>query len=169
MATLIQQIPAKSALSARSVLWLVAFGTLATLLALLTKAIMDNPAQSLDIETMDWIVGWEFWGVTKFLGAVSAVTDAEAGVVYVVLGIGFLLLLGKTRPAIVFTTVRRGGGDHLGTGIAGLANELVKAYFGEQRPEQKDSGRAGAKRIVVGVGRESSHTRDRRLFRYDLL
>ena len=105
MATLIQNIPAKSALSPRVLAWLVSFSILAALLVLLTKAIMDDPALPLDIDTMDWIVGWDFWGVNNVLGAVSAVTEAKAGLIYVVLGIGFLLLLGKTRPAIVFTTV----------------------------------------------------------------
>ena len=105
MATLIQQIPAKSRLSTWTLVWLVSFSILAALLILVTKAIMDDPALPWDIETMDWIVGWDFWGVSNLLGAVSAVTEAKASVVYVVLGIGFLLLLGKTRPAIVFTTV----------------------------------------------------------------
>ncbi len=105
MATSIQNTPAKSALSPRALVWLVSFSILAALLVLLTKAIMDDPALPLDIETMDWIVGWDFWGVNNVLGAVSAVTEAKAGLIYVVLGIGFLLLLGKTRPAIVFTTV----------------------------------------------------------------
>ncbi len=53
MATLIQNIPAKSALSPRALVWLVSFSISAALLILLTKAIMDDPALPLDIKTMD--------------------------------------------------------------------------------------------------------------------
>jgi len=84
---------------------MVTFGILAALLVALTKAIMDNPTASQDLAVMDWIAGWNFWGVTNFMEGVSAVTEAKAGVIYVGLGVSFLLLLGKTRPAIVFTTV----------------------------------------------------------------
>ena len=105
MATLIQNIPAKSALSTRTLVWLVSFSILAALLILLTKAIMDDPALPWDIETMDWIIGWDFWGVNNVLEAVSTVTEATAGVIYVVLVVTSLLLLGKNRPAIVFTAV----------------------------------------------------------------
>ncbi|MDE0823684.1 MAG: hypothetical protein OSB07_06920 [Dehalococcoidia bacterium] len=60
MTTLIRNIPVNAALGTRSLLWLVAFGSLAVLLALLTKIIIDNPAPSQDIRVMNWIVGWDF-------------------------------------------------------------------------------------------------------------
>jgi len=100
-----QNIPVKAVLSTRSLLWLAAVGILATPLALLTIAITDNPTPSQDISVMNWIVGWDLWGLTTFFDIVSIVTTSEAGVVYGLLGITLLLLLGKARPAIVFTGV----------------------------------------------------------------
>ena len=101
----IQKIPVRTVLKPRPVLWLAAVATLATLLALLTKSIMDNPASSQDITVMDWIVGWDLPGLTTFFDAVSNVTHTQAGLIYGPLGVVFLLLLGKTRPAIVFAVV----------------------------------------------------------------
>ncbi len=66
MTTLMQNIPVIAVLSARSLLWLAAVGILATLLDLLTKAIMDNPSASQDIRVMNWIVGWDLRGLTTF-------------------------------------------------------------------------------------------------------
>jgi len=105
MTTLTQKIPVKASLSTRSLLWLAAVGILATLLALLTQAISDNPSASQDIRVMNWIVGWDLPGLNSYFDAVSAVTHTQAGIIYGALGIGFLLLLGKTRPAIVFAVV----------------------------------------------------------------
>jgi hypothetical protein len=34
---------------------------------------------------LDWIVGWDFWGVTTLLKIVSTITDKVAGFVYVAL------------------------------------------------------------------------------------
>ena len=109
MATLIQHIQVKAVLSKRPLLWLVAVGVLATLLALLTTLVVDVPDRSQDIRAMNWamegIVGWDLWGLTTYFEVVSATTSAKAGIVYGGLGIMFLLLLEKTRPAIVFTAV----------------------------------------------------------------
>ena len=105
MTELIQKIPVQTVLKPRPVLWLAAVATLATLLALLTKSIMDNPSSSQDITVMDWIVGWDLPGLTTFFDAVSNVTHTQAGLIYGPLGVVFLLLLGKTRPAIVFAVV----------------------------------------------------------------
>jgi len=105
MTTLIRNIPVNAALGTRSLLWLVAFGSLAVLLALLTKIIIDNPAPSQDIRVMNWIVGWDFWGITLLLELVSTVTDKWAGAIYVVVATTFLLSLGKTRVAMVFTGI----------------------------------------------------------------
>ena len=105
MTTLIRSIAVRPVLSPRILLWLAAVGVLATLLGLLTKAISESPMSSQDITVRNWIVGWDLPGVTTFFDAVSIVTSAEAGLIYGPLGIIFLLLLGKTRPAIVFATV----------------------------------------------------------------
>ncbi len=71
MTTFMQNIPVKAAINTRSLLWLVVVGILATLLALLTKAIIDNPTPSQDIRVMDWVVGWDLWGLTTFFDVVS--------------------------------------------------------------------------------------------------
>ena len=105
MATLSQDITARFALNTRALLWLVVFGVLAALLALLTKAIMDNPDLSQDIRIMDWVAGWDLRGLTTFFDIVSFVTGPEPGIIYGLMGVTFLLLLGKTRPAIVFASV----------------------------------------------------------------
>ena len=54
---------------------------------------------------MNWIVGWDLRGLTTFFDIVSFVTSSKAGIIYGPLGIISLLLLGKTRPAIVFAAV----------------------------------------------------------------
>ena len=54
---------------------------------------------------MDWITGWNFPGLAALSGAVSLLTGAKAGLIYGPLGIAFLLLLGKTREAVVFAVV----------------------------------------------------------------
>ena len=105
MATLSQDITVRSALNTRTLLRVVAFGVLAALLSLLTKAIMDDPSPPQDITFMDWVAGWDVWGLTTLFDIVSFVTGPEPGIIYGVMGVTFLLLLGKTRPAIVFTGV----------------------------------------------------------------
>jgi len=105
MTTLIKNIPVKAVLNTRLLLWLAAVGILVALLALLTKAISDNPMSSQDERVMNWIVGWDLPGLTTFFDVVSAVTSSQAGFIYGPLAIIFLLLLGKIRPAIVFAVV----------------------------------------------------------------
>ena len=105
MTTLTQKIPVKAVLSTRSLLWLAAFGILATLLALLTKAIMDNPAPSQDIAIMDWVTDWHLAGLATFFGGLSALTSSYAGLVYAPVGIATLLLMHKLRAAIAFGIV----------------------------------------------------------------
>ena len=105
MALNMRNVPIKAVLSKRFLLWLAAVGILATLLALLTRAIIDNPAPSQDRSVMDAVVGWDLWGLTSFFEVVSFLTGAWAGVIYGSLGIGFLLLMGKTRAAVMFGTV----------------------------------------------------------------
>jgi len=103
--TLMQNIPVKAALNRRSLLWLAALGILVALLALLTIAISDNPMASQDERVMNWIVGWDLWGLTTYFEVVSFLTGTQAGLIYGPVGILFLLLLGKTRPALVFAAV----------------------------------------------------------------
>jgi len=105
MTTLMQNIRVKALLSTRSLLWLAAVGTLVALLALLTKAISDNPSASQDVRVLNWIAGWDLRGLTTYFEVVSFVASAKSGFIYGPLGIIFLLLLGKTRPAIVFAVV----------------------------------------------------------------
>ena len=95
----------------------MAVGALVLLLTLLTMAIMDDPTPSQDIRILDWIVGWDFWGVTTLLKIVSTITNNMAGFVYVALAAIYLLLTGKAKAAIVFTG--RVGGHHPTTGIPG--------------------------------------------------
>ena len=105
MTTFMQNIPVTVGLRPRNLLWLAALGILASLLALLTKSIMDNPTPSPDIRVMDWIVGWDLPGLATFFDVVSFVTSAKAGIIYGPLGIIFLLSLGKSRAAVVFGAV----------------------------------------------------------------
>ena len=104
MATLMQKIPVKAALNTRSLLWLAAIGILVALMAVLTTSVSDDPKASNDLDqrVLDWIAGWDLPGLTTLFDVVSAVTHTQAGFVYGSLAIIFLLLLGKTRPAIVF-------------------------------------------------------------------
>ena len=105
MTTLMQKSPVKAVLNKRSLLWLAAVGILATLLALLTIAIKDNPTPSQDQSVLDSVAGWDLRGLTTFFDVVSFATGAWAGIIYGALGIGFLLLMGKTRAAVVFGVV----------------------------------------------------------------
>jgi hypothetical protein len=84
MATLILN-SVKFSSSVRVFAWLMAVGALVLMLTLLTMEIMDDPTPSQDIKILDWIVGWDFWGVTTLLKIVSTITDKMAGFVYVAL------------------------------------------------------------------------------------
>jgi len=105
MTTLMRNIPVKAVLSTRSLLWLAAVGIPVALLALLTNAMSDNSIPSQDVRVADWIVGWDLKGLTTFFDVVSFVSSSKAGFIYGPLGIIFLLLLGKNRPAVVFAVV----------------------------------------------------------------
>ena len=89
MTTLIRNIPVKAVLSTRSLLWLAAVGIPVALLALLTKAITDNPMASQDLSVMNWIVGWDLWGLSTYFEVVSFFTSSKAGLIYGPLGIIF--------------------------------------------------------------------------------
>ena len=86
-------------------LWLAAVTTLSTLLAMLTLAIMNNPIPSQDVAVMDWIAGRDWPGLGTFFGVLSFLTSAKAGLIYGPAGIAILLLLRKTRAALIFAAV----------------------------------------------------------------
>ena len=85
--------------------WVTAAGLLATLLAFLTANVMDNRLLIQDQSVLDWVSGWDFPGLSSLFGLVSFFTGAKAGLAYGLLGIVVLLLLGKTREAVVFGVV----------------------------------------------------------------
>ena len=105
MATMTQSALIPTATNPRIALWLAAVGVLAALLALLTKAIMDNPTPSHDIAIMDWVTGWRLAGLVTFFGGLSALTSSYAGLIYGPLAIAALLLMHKLRAAIAFGLV----------------------------------------------------------------
>ena len=105
MTTLIKKIPVKASLHIRSLFWLATVGVLAALLALLTTVIADNPMASQDVRVMDWIVGWDLRGVTTYFEVLSFLTGMNAAFIFGPLGIIFLLLMGKTRLALVLVAV----------------------------------------------------------------
>ena len=86
-------------------LWLAAVAVLGTFLALLTTAIVNNPIPSQDVAVMDWVAGIDWPGLGTFFGVISFLTSAMAGAIYIPAGIAVLLLLGKTRVALVFGVV----------------------------------------------------------------
>ncbi|MCH8226335.1 MAG: phosphatase PAP2 family protein [Chloroflexi bacterium] len=94
-----------TAISPRIVLWLAAVAVLASLLALLTKAVMDDPTPSQDIAIMDWFAGWQPPGLVNFFEVLSALTGIHAGLIYGPAGIVILLLMRKVRAAIAFGAV----------------------------------------------------------------
>jgi undecaprenyl-diphosphatase len=85
--------------------WLAVVGLLAALLAWLTVNVTNDALLPTDQAVMDWVSGWSLPGVSGLLLMVSGLTGAEAGVVYGLAGVSFLLLIGKTRGALIFTTV----------------------------------------------------------------
>ena len=114
-----QNISVKALLTTRSILWLAAFGILATLLALLTKAIMDNPSPSQDVRVLDWVVGWDLPGLGTFFHVISFVTSWKAGIILGPVGIAFLLLMGRSRAAVVF------GAAGLSIGLVAILGDLT--------------------------------------------
>jgi len=105
MTTILQNIPANSVLSKWALIWLAVVAALVALLTILTVSVSENPSISQDLRIMKWIVDWDLPGLTTYFNLVSAVTHTTAGIVYGVLGVTFLILLGKTRPAIAFLAV----------------------------------------------------------------
>lgn len=94
-----------TAISPRIVLWLATVAVLASLLALVTMAVMDDPTPSLDIAIMDWMAGWQLPGQVNFFEVLSVLTGVQAGLIYGPAGIVILLLMRKVRAAIAFFVV----------------------------------------------------------------
>ena len=105
MVTISQRAFMPTVINPRITLWVATVGLLAALLALLTKAIMDNPTPSQDVAIMNWVAGWHLTGLVNFFGVLSALTSSYAGLVYGPLGIAALLLMHKLRAAIAFGLV----------------------------------------------------------------
>ena len=105
MATIAYPIPSGSSIHFRVLGWMAGFGILTVLLAILTLSVIDNRLLAQDNALMDWVTGWNFPGLSALFGTVSLLTGAKAGLIYGPLGITFLLLLGKTRAAVVFAVV----------------------------------------------------------------
>ena len=105
MTTLTQNISFRAVLRPRTIIWLTAVGILVALLTLLTKAVADNQCASQDIRVLEWIKDWDLPGLSTYFEVVTSFAHTQIGAIYGSLGIIFLLLLGKTRPAIVFAAV----------------------------------------------------------------
>ena len=71
-----------AAISPLIVLWLATVAVLASLLALLTMAVMDDPTPSQDIAIMDWMAGWQLPGQVNFFEVLSVLTGVQAGLIY---------------------------------------------------------------------------------------
>ena len=129
MATLTLTSPIHPATKPRVVLWLAAVGVLATLLALLTKVVMNDHTPAQDIAVMDWVVGWDLPGLHGLFTAVSFLTSGGAGLVYGPAGIVLLFLLGKSRAALAFAVV----GAIVGI-VAVLGDYTLGEVVGRTRP-----------------------------------
>ena len=129
MATLTLTSPIHPATKPRVVLWLAAVGVLATLLALLTKVVMNDHTPAQDIAVMDWVVGWDLPGLHGLFTAVSFLTSGGAGLVYGPAGIVLLFLLGKSRAALAFAVV----GVIVGI-VAVLGDYTLGEVVGRTRP-----------------------------------
>ena len=105
MVSISYPIPSAPAINPRVLGWMAGFGILTVLLAILTISVIDDRLLAQDLAIVDWITGSNFPGLSALSGAVSLLTGAKAGLIYGPLGIAALLLLGKTREAVVFAVV----------------------------------------------------------------
>ena len=85
--------------------WIGAAGVLASLLTVLTLRLTDGHYLSEDQAILGWVSSWDFPGLSKFFAVVTIATGSKAGLIYGPLGIGLLLLMGKTREALIFAVV----------------------------------------------------------------
>ena len=84
---------------------MAAIGVLAGLLTILTISVMEDRLLAQENTLMDWVTGRDFPGLSALFGTISFWTGAKAGFIYGSLGITFLLLMGKTRQAVIFAVV----------------------------------------------------------------
>ena len=105
MATITYPIHSAPAVNPRLLGWMLGLATLAALLAILTVSVTENRFLAQDLSLMNWVTGWNFPGLSALFSIISFLTGATAGLIYGSLGITFLLLLGKTREAVIFTVV----------------------------------------------------------------
>ncbi len=105
MVTLTQQVSTRTSIRPRVVAWMSAVGLLAALLAWLTVNVTNDALLPRDQAVLAWVSGWSIPGLSGLLSVVSALTGAEAGMAYGLVGVSVLLLLGKTRGAVVFTII----------------------------------------------------------------
>ena len=85
--------------------WIVAAVVLGSLLALLTIRLTDGHYLSEDQAILGWVSGWDFPRLSTFFAGVTIATGSKAGLIYGPLGIALLLLMGKTREALIFGIV----------------------------------------------------------------
>ncbi len=78
---------------------------LATLLALLTAAVIANPVPSQDLAMMNWVRGWDLPGLSAFFTVVSLLTSTKAGLIYGAAGLVGLLMARKPKAAVAFLVV----------------------------------------------------------------
>ena len=78
---------------------------LATLLALLTAAVIANPVPSQDLAMMNWVRGWDLPGLSAFFTVVSLLTSTKAGLIYGAGGLVGLLMARKPKAALAFVVV----------------------------------------------------------------
>ena len=116
-------------------LWLASIGVMAALLTLVSIAIRNNPTPSQDRTALDWVVGWDFPGLTGFLEVVSFLTNNWPGMISGLMGVGFLWFVGLSREAKSF---------FINGGIVGLVAFLSDYTLGEfvdrARPLPEDMG-----------------------------
>ena len=85
--------------------WIGAAGILVALLTVLTLMLADGHVFREDQAILGWVSSWDFAGLSKFFAVVTIATGSKAGLIYGPLGIGLLLLMGKTREAVILGVV----------------------------------------------------------------
>lgn len=135
MATITRVNFIRQVIKPRVVLWLASVSALATLVALLSVAIKNNPFPSQDRTVLDWITGWDFPGLTGFFEVTSFLTNNYPAMVLGLAGIAFLWLIGLTREAVAFAVI----GGIVGI-IATLGDFTLGEVVGRSRPLEETSG-----------------------------
>ena len=105
MVTIAHPVPSRLSIQPKVLGWSAGVGFLASLLALLTINVTENGLLVQDQSVFDWVTGWDFPGLSSLFGVVTFLTSSKAGLIYGPLSVIFLLLIGKTREAMVFGVV----------------------------------------------------------------